>query len=318
MLRVHGSLRVLPHDTLREEHTSVLYKALLSPDQREAFLAQGAYDLALALADGTRCRVHVFRRCGTTAAAIRLLADTLPVGLLDGESWARDVVALRKGLILVTGATGSGKSTTLATLLHRINLERDAHIVTLEDPIEHVHRPQRALITQRELGGDVPGYAEALRNVLRQDPDVVLIGEIRDRDTMAAALEVAETGHLVFSSLHTGSAVEAVQRVIDMFAPSGQGPIRAQLASTLEVVVCQQLVARADGGGRVAAIEVLRATAAIRNLIREGKTHQLDSSMQLGHSHSGSRTMTQALAELQERGVIPRGTSPALKSLRTQ
>lgn len=303
-VRVQGGLYTLSPTPLDQECTSAMCWSLLSPDQQQSFFAHGAYDLALTLADGARCRVHLFRRCGTTAAAIRLLADTLPLGLLETESWAHDVVALCRGLVLVTGATGSGKSTTLAALLHRINLERDVHIVTLEDPVEHIHQPQRALITQRELGGDAPGYAEALRHILRQDPDVVLIGEIRDRDTMAAALTVAETGHLVFSSLHTGSAVEAVQRVVDMFPPTDQGPIRAQLASTLEAVVCQELVARADGSGRIAAMEVLRATPAIRNLIREGKTHQLDSAMQLGHAQSGSRTMAQTLADLQARGVI--------------
>jgi len=303
-VRVHGNLTPLAASPLTTSSVTAMCEPLLTPRQRHTIDTYGACDLAFDVPAGGRCRAHLFRQRGSDAAAIRLLTSTLAVDPLQDESWAEHVTGLRHGLVLVTGATGSGKSTTLTALLDCINHQRHVHIVTIEDPIEHLHQPQRALITQRELHRDTASFAEALRGVLREDPDVVLIGEIRDRDTMEAALTVAETGHLVLSSLHTGSAAQAVHRVLDMFPPQDQAPIRAQLAAVIEVVVCQQLVSRTDGAGRVAAVEVLRVTAAIRNLIREGKTHQLDSMMQLGQSQSGTRTMAQALADLQQRGLI--------------
>jgi len=305
--RVDGTLLSLPFPVLSSADTDALCLGLLSPEQRSTVEATGGVDFSFYLPAGRRCRGHVFRQRDSLAAAFRILASTLPdlgAAEIEGESWSEHVVALRRGLVLITGATGSGKSTTLAALLDRINRERCVHIVTIEDPIEHVHEPRQALITQRQLHSDTHSFADALRSVLRQDPDVVLIGEIRDRETMEAALTVAETGHLVLSSLHTGSAAQAVQRVLDLFSPQDQPPIRAQLAAVLEVVVCQQLVPRAGGSGRVVAAEVLRATAAIRNLIRDGKTHQLDNVMQLGQTQSGTRTMLQSLAALQERGLI--------------
>ncbi len=311
--RVDGDLVALPFAVLSNADTDALCLGLLSPEQRTAVETAGGVDFSFNLPAGGRCRAHVFRQRDSFAAAFRILAGTLPnpaepLGVHPSEppgaSWSEHVAALRRGLVLITGATGSGKSTTLAVLLDRINRERPVHIVTIEDPIEHVHAPRRALITQRQLHSDTPSFADALRSVLRQDPDVVLIGEIRDRETMEAALTVAETGHLVLSSLHTGAAAQAVQRVLDLFPPQDQPPIRAQLAAVLEVIVCQQLLPRADGGGRIVAAEVLRVTAAIRNLIREGKTHQLDNMMQLGQTQSGTRTMLQALAALEERGLI--------------
>lgn len=303
--RIDGTLVSLPFGILERDTVEATCTALLSPEQRGTIESTGAVDLSFNLRGHGRCRAHLFRQRNSLAAAFRILNGTLPDHCgWKSEAWSTHVTQLRRGLVLVAGATGSGKSTTLAGLVDRINHERCVHIVTIEDPIEHIHQPRRALITQRELHGDTMSFAEALRGVLRQDPDVVLIGEIRDRTTMEAALTVAETGHLVLSSLHAGSAVQAVHRVLDMFPPQDQAPIRAQLANVIEVVLCQQLLPRCDGKGRVAAAEVLRINTAIRNLIREGKTHQLTNTMQLGQALSGSRTMRQAVADLHERGLI--------------
>jgi len=206
----------------------------------------------------------------------------------------------------VTGPTGSGKSTTLAALVDQVNRERRDHIVSLEDPIEFLHEPKRCLVTQREIESDTDGFAVALKHVLRQDPDVVLVGEMRDRDTIDAALTVAETGHLVLSTLHTGSAVQTLSRIVDVFPPHQQAQVRAQLSLVLQAVVAQQLVRRRDGGGRVLAAEVLLATPAVRNLLRDEKTHQVYSQMQVGQAGSGMQTMSRALVALVERGVVAR------------
>jgi len=310
--RVLGRLEPLPIPAL-DASTLESMAAVMAPERGHLAQTTGSgIDLAIDLDGVGRIRLHVFRRQHSVAIAARLVPATLPAGTaIAPSSWVARTALLRQGLVLVCGPTGSGKSTTLATLIDRINHERDVHIVTIEDPIEYIHRPQRAFVTQRELHTDTSTFAEALRQVLRQDPDVVLIGEIRDRETLEAALTVAETGHLVLSSLHTGSAAQAVQRVIDLFPPSDQGPIRAQLSSVLELVVAQRLVPRADGRGRIAVQELLQVTPAIRNLIREGKTHQIENTMQLGPSASGSRSFHLALLELYQSGAIDRDVALA-------
>ena len=303
--RIHGVLTAMPLTDGGSINLDVLRAVLLDDERRGVLDRRGAVDVAFELPDVARLRAHFFRAGNRLAAALRLVPQVLAEEpCLGAQVWADRVTRLRQGLVLVTGPTGSGKSTTLAMLVERINRERAAHIITIEDPIEHLHTPQLARITQREVPSDAPSFAEALHGILREDPDVVLVGEIRDRETIEAALTIAETGHLVLSSLHTGSAAQAVSRVVDMFAPADQAPIRTQLAAVLDVVVAQQLIPRTDRAGRVLALEVLQVSAAIRNLIREGKTHQLENMMQLGQAQSASRTMTQALADLYQSGLI--------------
>lgn len=218
---------------------------------------------------------------------------------------AVELARLHKGLVLVTGPTGSGKSTTLASLIDLINRTRACHIVTIEDPIEYLHRHQKSLVNQREIGNDTHSFANALRAVLRQDPDVILVGEMRDLETISTAITAAETGHLVFSTLHTNDSTQAVDRIIDVFPPHQQQQIRVQLAAVLQGVLSQQLLPRADQKGRVAAIEVLLATPAVRNLIREGKTHQIPTILQTG-SKLGMQMMDKAIADLLRQGLISR------------
>ncbi len=300
LIEANTSPRLRPDDT-----RSMAYE-LLTEEQRAAFEADGEIDFSFGVADLSRFRGNVFLQRGSVAAALRGVPFEI-----DGfeELGLPPVVAelaeRPRGLVLVTGPTGSGKSTTLAAMIDRVNRTRRGHVVTVEDPIEHVHAHRSCLVHQREVGTDTASFASALRHVLRQDPDVIQIGELRDRETVEAALTVAETGHLTLATLHTASAAEAVGRVVDVFPAHRQGRVRRQLASVLQGVVAQVLLPRASGPGRVVACEVLVATPAVRNLVREDKAHQIRSLMQAGRRH-GMRTMNHALSRLLAAGEIER------------
>ncbi len=305
--RVHGELTpiegypVLDPPTLR----AMLY-SILTQKQREVFENELELDLSTQLPGKARFRVNVFQQRDAMGAVMRTIPhEILPLSDLGIPVKVRDFCYLPRGFVLVTGPTGSGKSTTLASLLDVINRERPSHIMTVEDPIEFLHHHQRALVNQRELGTDTHSFAAALKHVLRQDPDVILVGELRDLETIQIALTAAETGHLVFATLHTQDAPQTVDRVIDVFPPYQQEQIRIMLAGALQGVVCQQLLKTADGRGRVAACEVMVATSAIRNLIREGKTHQIYSVLQTSAAH-GMQTMDASLATLVRAGTITR------------
>jgi twitching motility protein PilT len=305
LVRVDGSLA--PIEGLQPwsaEQTQRVLTAILSPQQRAAFEQELELDFAYTLSDSARFRVNIYQQRGTMGAAFRLIPTEIKS--LDAlgvpESVAR-FAGLPRGLVLVTGPTGSGKSTTLAALIDLANSTRSDHIMTVEDPIEFLHSNKRSLVNQREVGGDTHSFAAALKHVLRQDPDIILVGEMRDLETVSVALTAAETGHLVFATLHTQDAPQTVDRVIDVFPPFQQEQVRAQLAATLQGVVCQTLVPRAGGKGRVVATEVMIATPAVANLIREGKTHQIPTAMQAGRG-LGMHTMDQHLADLVKAGDI--------------
>ncbi|MDA8441204.1 MAG: type IV pilus twitching motility protein PilT [Peptococcaceae bacterium] len=302
--RIHGELAPVGTANLSREDTHQLAYSMMTPEQCHHLQEHGEVDFAYSLSGTGRFRVNVFRQRGTLGLVIRLI----PFGVPSFESLrlpeiVREFTTRPKGLVLVTGPTGSGKSTTLASMIDHINNNRSVHIITMEDPIEYLHRHRKSIVNQRELGTDTQSFASALRAVLRQDPDVILVGELRDLETISTALTAAETGHLVFSTLHTNDATQTIDRVVDVFPPSQQQQIRVLLAAVLQGVVAQQLLPKADGTGRVAAIEVLVANAAIRNLIREGKTHQIYTSLQTG-ARFGMQTMDKALIELYNEGLI--------------
>lgn len=286
------------------ERVSAAIAAIMSPEQRETFERHLELDFAYALSDQARFRVNVYQQRSARGAAFRLIPTRIrTIEELDLPASISRFATLPRGLVLVTGPTGSGKSTTLAALIDLVNRTRAEHIVTVEDPIEFMHQHKRAIVNQREVGHDTHSFAAALKHVLRQDPDVILVGEMRDLETISVALTAAETGHLVFATLHTQSAAQTIDRIIDVYPPHQQSQVRAQLAATLQGVVCQTLVPKAGGRGRVAASEIMVATSAISNLIREGQTHQIGSALQSGASH-GMRTMDQHLAELVNRDII--------------
>ncbi|MGB9868244.1 MAG: type IV pilus twitching motility protein PilT [Bacillota bacterium] len=283
--------------------TEKLAKELLG-NRWEEFVARKELDFAHSVSGIGRFRVNVYYQRCSVAMAIRTVGETIrSLEELGFPPVVGELADQRSGLVLVTGTTGSGKTTTLAAMVDRINQRRSCHVITLEDPIEYLHQHKKSIINQREIGTDSPSFASALRAALREDPDVILVGEMRDLDTMAAAITAAETGRLVLATLHTGSAVQSIDRIIDVFPPNQQGQIRIQLADTLAGIVSQQLIPRADGKGRVVAAEILVATPAVRSLIREGKTHQIVSMMQTG-SRFGMQTMEMALAQLKSRGLI--------------
>lgn len=310
VLRLHGQLVRLEQPgrdlTLTPNGLEEILRQLLTPDQLEQFRERGDLDLAYSLPDGARFRVNVYRQKGCPAVALRVINTVIPsfqeLGL--PEVIAR-MARLPRGLVLVTGPTGSGKSTTLAAMVDLINREQAVHILTLEDPIEYVHRHKKAVVNQREIGHDSLSFANALRAAMREDPDVILVGEMRDPETIAVALTAAETGHLVLATLHTSSAAQTVDRIIDVFPPHQQQQIRVQLANSLQGVVSQQLIPRADRQGRVLAMEIMVVTPAIRNLIREGKTYQIISQLQTGGKF-GMQTMDAHLRQLYLQRLISR------------
>lgn len=304
MLRVDGSLTpVAGSEPLDEEAVEALVFAILDEDQKQILLKDKEFDFSFAYGDLGRFRVNAFHERGNMAAAMRLIPnDILTIEQLGLPGIVNKFADFPRGLVLVTGPTGSGKSTTLAAMIHKINAERASHIITIEDPIEYTHRSQKSVIAQREVHYDTYSFSAALRSALREDPDVVLIGEMRDLETIASAITIAETGHLVFATLHTNSASQSIDRMIDVFPPHQQPQIRAQLSNILMAIVSQRLVP-AIGGGRIAAAEILVATPAVRNIIREGKAHQLEAVIQTG-AEFGMQSMDKTLVGLIHEGTI--------------
>lgn len=304
MLRIDGRLVPTQYDKLSPQECQRLIYSMLTDRQKQRFEETMELDLSYGVAGIGRFRVNVYWQRGSVGAAMRAIPAQIPsLEELNLPPVLRDLTFLPRGLILVTGPTGSGKSTTQASMIDVVNSERRVHIVTIEDPIEYLHRHKLSMINQRELGLDTLGFNNALRAVLREDPDVILVGEMRDYETIAAAITIAETGHLVIATLHTNTAAQSIDRMVDVFPPHQQPQIRTQLSYVLEAILCQQLLPRAGGIGRVPAVEILIATPAIRNLIRENKTAQINAAMQTG-SKFGMQTMDMALKELYQRGII--------------
>lgn len=303
-LRIDGVLTPLANfGVLTPDDVSKLVAETVSSDQLSKLAVDKELDFSLPFSDKARFRVNVYTQKGTTAAAFRQIPLTIPgVDSLQLPAILHSFTTLKQGLVLIVGPTGHGKSTTLAAVLNEINLNRQCHIVTIEDPIEFVFKPQRAIISQREMHADTHSWPIALRSALREDPDVVLVGEMRDYETMAAALTVAETGHLVFATLHTNSAAQTVDRIVDAFPEEQQGQVKLQLSSVLEAVFSQRLIP-AISGGRVIAYEVMLATNAIKTSIREGKTQMIDSVLETSQE-SGMVTLEKSLAELVKSGKI--------------
>src|SRR3954447_7647181 len=304
-VRIRG--RLVPLDeypTLTPTDTREVIYSILTNDQRQKLETNWQLDFAYGVPGRARFRVNAYFQRAALGAAFRLIPTTItPVDELGLPRAVHDFTKKPRGLVLVTGPTGSGKSTSLAAMIDEINESRDEHVLTIEDPIEFLHQHKRCIVNQRELGSDAQSFANALKHVLRQDPDVILVGEMRDLDTIQTAITAAETGHLVFGTLHTQDAPQSIDRVIDVFPSHQQQQVRVQLASAIQGVVTQQLVPKKDGGGRAGAAEVMVATPAVRNLIREGKTHQIYSSMQAGGKY-GMVTMDQSLAALAGAGSI--------------
>jgi twitching motility protein PilT len=298
-LRVQGALRAIDgYDILTDDVIERLVFAVLDDHQRGTFADELELDTSYSIPGRSRFRMNVFRQRGSVGAVLRVIPFRIPdFDSLHMPAIVKSFANLPRGLVLVTGPTGSGKSTTLASLLDIINQNKRVHILSCEDPIEFLHEHKQAIVNQREVGQDTRSFAAALKRALREDPDVILVGEMRDLETIHMALTAAETGHLVFATLHTQSAPQTVDRIVDVFPPAQQAQIRVMLATTLQAVVTQQLVPSIDGRGRVAAVEVLVATPAVRNLIRESKGHQLPSQMQAG-AQFGMVTMDQNLADL--------------------
>jgi len=319
--RVHGILYPLDAPELKErldvlgpdearplspQDTEDLARQIMSPEQYVKFEEKGELDFSYSVPGVTRVRVNVFKQRNSVALVMRLLSTRIPTFQELGLPEVLGYLARRpNGLVLVTGPTGSGKSTTLAAMIDLINREKRLHIITLEDPIEYLHRHQLSIVNQREIGQDTQSFANALRAALREDPDVILVGEMRDLETISTAITAAETGHVVLATLHTSSAAETIERIVDVFPPAQQQQIRIQLANTIEGIVSQQLIPRMDRPGRVVALEILVATPAIRNLIREGKTYQIPSQLQTGARY-GMQTLDMSLRALYQKRIISR------------
>lgn len=304
VIRVNGELLLLGDEPLMPDDTEKLVRETLEPKMIRELEKRGQIDTSLSNPGVGRCRVNAYKQRGSYGMALRIIPLTIPsMDELGLPAVVRDLVKLPRGLILVTGPTGSGKSTTLASMVDLMNKERKAHILTLEDPIEYLHKHNKSMVNQREIGLDADSFTDSLRAALRQDPDVILVGEMRDLETISIALTAAETGHLVLSTLHTIGSAKTIDRIIDVFPPHQQQQVRVQLASVVEAIVSQQLLPKADGSGRVAAFEVMMATSAIRNLIREEKIHQIDTAIETG-SKFKMQSMDNSLLELYKKGLI--------------
>jgi twitching motility protein PilT len=304
-LRIDGKLHALKMPPLSPQDTKQLCYSVLTDAQKHRFEEGNELDLSFSVQRLSRFRGNVFVQRGNVAGAFR----AVPFKILTFEELGlppivADLAKRPRGLVLVTGPTGSGKSTTLASIIDKINEDRHEHIITIEDPIEYLHPHKGCVVNQREIGADTQGFKQALKYILRQDPDVVLIGELRDLETIEAALTVAETGHLCFATLHTNSAAQTINRIVDVFPPYQQSQIRQQLSFVLEGVMCQSLIPRANGPGRAMALEVMVPNPAIRHLIRDDKVHQIYSAMQVGQGKFGMQTMNQSLASLVQRRLI--------------
>ncbi len=304
-LRIDGKLHPLRMPPFTSPETKQLCYSVLTDSQKHRFESTNELDLSFSVQQLSRFRGNIYIQRGNVAGAFR----AIPFKIKSFEELAlpkivEDLTKKPRGLVLVTGPTGSGKSTTLASMIDRINDERNEHIVTVEDPIEYLHKHKGCVVNQREVGADTESFKNALKYILRQDPDIVLIGEMRDLETIEAALSVAETGHLCFATLHTNSAAQTINRIVDVFPPYQQAQIRVQLSFVIEGVLCQSLLPRANGSGRAMAMEIMIPNAAIRNLIREDKVHQIYSAMQVGHERFGMQTMNQSLADLHHKRIV--------------
>jgi twitching motility protein PilT len=304
MVRVDGSLLPLPnYHPLDEKAVETLIFGLLDGDQKQILLRDKEFDFSFAFGDLGRFRVNAFHERGNLAAALRLISNEIKsIEQLGLPPIISKFAGYPRGLVLITGPTGSGKSSTLAALIEKINTERAAHIITVEDPIEYTHQSKKSVVVQREVHYDTYSFATALRSALRQDPDVVMIGEMRDLETIAAAITIAETGHLVFATLHTNSASQSVDRIVDVFPPHQQQQVRSQVGNILQAICTQRLIP-ALGGGRIPASEIMVATPAVRNIIREGKNYQLDAVIQTG-AENGMQSMDHTLVNLVHAGKI--------------
>lgn len=304
MIRVDSALLPAPGSTaLTEETVEALIFSILDDDQKQILLKDKEYDFSFSFGDLGRFRVNAFHERGNLAAALRLIPTVIPsIEQLGLPDIVNKFAEFPRGLVLVTGPTGSGKSTSLAALINKINFEQSKHIITIEDPIEYTHTSKKSIIVQREVHYDTYSFSAALRSALREDPDVVLLGEMRDLETIASAVTIAETGHLVFATLHTNSASQSIDRMIDVFPPHQQSQVRAQLSNIL-MAVCSQRLIPLIGGGRIAAAEILIANPAVRNIIREGKSHQLEAVIQTG-AEFGMQSMDHTLVDLIKKGSI--------------
>jgi twitching motility protein PilT len=318
-IRVHGRLHTLDLPPLGPADTKALAYSVLTDAQKKRFEETLELDFSFGIRGLARFRCNVFNQRGAAAAVYRVIPERIKT---FEELALPPVIATLadrpRGLVLVTGPTGSGKSTTLAALVDKINTERREHILTIEDPIEYIHQHKGCLVNQREVHADTHGFGNALRAALREDPDIVLIGELRDLETIECALRIAETGHLTFATLHTNSASHTINRIIDVFPAHQQGQIRTQLSLVLEGIVCQALLPRADGQGRVVALEIMIPTPAIRNLIRDDKVHQIYSAMQTGQEKLGMQTMNQSLATLYQHRLVTLETALGASSLKDE
>ncbi len=304
-IRIDGKLNILEGPPLSSADTKALCYSILTDAQKHKFEESSELDLSFGVKGLSRFRANIFMQRGAVAAAFR----TIPFSIKSFQELGLPDIVIEftkkpRGLILVTGPTGCGKSTTLATMIDRINSERQEHIITVEDPIEYLHAHKQCLVNQREVNADTAAFKTALKYVLRQDPDIVLIGEMRDLETIEAALTVSETGHLTLATLHTNNAVQTINRIIDVFPPHQQEQVRVQISFTVEGIISQQLIPKKSGIGRVMAAEIMVPNAAIRNLIREDKVHQIYSMMQTGQSKFGMQTMNQSLFSLYSKGLI--------------
>jgi twitching motility protein PilT len=308
-IRLNGELVQIGADKLVPIDTEQYARTILDEKDYSEYEAKGEMDTSYSVAGLGRFRVNIFKQRGSDAMAIRVVSLRIPtLKDLEFPPIIRELTERQRGLVLVTGPTGSGKSTTLAAMINEINSTRSAHIITLEDPVEYLHKHNRSIINQREIGKDSSSYQNALKAVLREDPDIILVGEMRDIETISIAITAAETGHLVFSTLHTIGAAKTIDRIIDVFPPFQQQQIKVQLAAVLQGIVSQQLLPKSFNDGRVAALEIMTITPAIQNLIREGKTHQIESSVQTG-AKFGMKSMDMALAELYKKGQITSETA---------
>lgn len=306
MMRINGDLKPYGEVPLTPEDTEDIARHILSDSQMETLENNGEVDLSYVIPNVSRFRVNVYKQRGSYCIAFRVIWIKIPtVDELGFPDVLKDLALKPRGLVLVTGPTGSGKSTTLAAMVNEVNQNRNCHVLTLEEPIEYLHRHGKSMINQREIGADSSSFASGLRSALREDPDVILVGEMRDLETIATAITAAETGHLVLSTLHTIGAAQTIDRIIDVFPPHQQQQIRIQLAGVLEGVISQQLLPTADNRGMVAALEIMVTNNAISNLIREGKTHQIPTVIQTS-SKLGMKTMDFALSELVRKGRITR------------
>src|SRR5262245_52414037 len=318
-VRVHGELQRMQLPPMVASDTKQLVYSVLTDSQKKRFEETLELDFSFGIRGLARFRCNVFAQRGAVAAVYRLIPETIRTfGELGLPSVLATLAERPRGLVLVTGPTGSGKSTTLSAMLDKINAERHGHILTIEDPIEYIHQNKGCLVNQREVHSDTSGFSNALRAALREDPDIVLIGEMRDLETVESALKIAETGHLTLATLHTNSAAQTINRIIDIFPANQQAQIRTQLSLVLEGIVCQALLPRSDGKGRVVSLEIMVPTPAIRNLIRDDKVHQIYGAMQAGQEKLGMQTANQSLASLYMKRLITLDTAMSASSNRDE